>query len=250
MRFEVLGVLRASGEYGEIALPRGRSSIALSWLLMNAGDVIGVDSLVGVLWDAPPATAQAKTRAIVRELATLFSPGTIETTAAGARISAVKDDIDARHFEQLVHAGRVRLAEGDREVARDVFARALRLWRGDPYPDLRHVLAALPAIHGLVDLRLSAQESLNGLALEQEVAYPLVADLWSQVTVHPERLRLRCQLALALYRVDRQVEALETLRRTRRDLGDAGGQVAELESAILQNSPRLAQGELRRDGTV
>lgn len=243
MRFEVLGPLHAWGDQGAVALARGQSSAALAWLLMNAGDVTTVDSLMSVLWESPPATAAAKTKSIVRDLAAALAPGTIELLSGGARIST-DHDIDARHFATLVASGRRAMVDGDRELARADLERALKLWHGDPYPDLKNALAAAPEIQRLIDLQLSAVEDVNGLALQSPVAYPLVAELRAQVTVHPERTRLWCQLALALYRVDRQVEALETLRQIRSESDDADGRIRRLESAILQNAPELGLGEL------
>ena len=62
---------------------------------------------------------------------------------------------------------------------------------------------------------------------------------------HPYRERLRRQLVLALYRSDRQAEALEAHRAARRALMDELGiepsaGLAELEQAILHHDPALA----------
>lgn len=243
MRFEVLGALRVCSDTREISIPRGRSSAALSWLVLNAGHAIAAESLAGVLWEQPPATAQAKTRAIVRELELVLGPGVIDRTPTGACLDADVHEIDVARFEHLAAAGRAHLVAGDPGAAREDFAQALNLWRGEPCPDLAQALPAVAALAGLVDLRLSVQEEVNALDLAGSVAYPLVAELRAQVTAHPDRPRLQRQLALALYRVDRQVEALETLRGARAELGDAEGSIDALETAILRHSPELLTGE-------
>jgi DNA-binding SARP family transcriptional activator len=76
------------------------------------------------------------------------------------------------------------------------------------------------------------------------VDYRLVADLRAAVTVHPYRPRLWRQLALALYRTGRQVEALATLREAAavRDAPDPDAEA--LHSAILRQDPALLAGEL------
>ena len=243
MRFEVLGALRVRRDDGEITIARGRSSSALSWLAVNAGRSVTAESLITVLWEQPPVTAAAKVKAIVRELGAAVGPGVIDRSPSGFRIDADVHDIDALRFEQLAGSGRECLAGGDLGRAREALEAALRLWRGDPCPDLAQALPALATIAGLVNLRLSVQEELNALDLLGNVAYPLVAELRAQVTAHPERPRLQRQLALALYRVDRQVEALETLRGACDELGDDDGRIGALEAAILRHSPDLAGGE-------
>lgn len=244
MQFEVFGTLRATGPDGPIRLARGQNAAVLSWLLLNAGDVVSIDSVIDVLWERPARNAATKAKAVIREVAQQFPAGTIEKIAGGARIDPDCHDVDSRTFEDAVMTARGQVAQGSLTLARDGFERALSMWHGDPYPDLKDVLVALPTINRLVDLRQSVYEELNAIALQAEVGYPLVAEVRSQMTLHPQRSRLRRQLAVALYRVDRQVEALEVLRQTRLELGDVDGSARRLETAILQNDPDLERGEL------
>lgn len=243
MRFDVLGPLRAAGARGPVVVPRGRSAAALCWLIASANQPVPVEALVPVLWTKPPPTALAKARLIARSLGPVLDPGTLEVGAA-IRLIVSDDAVDAWRFERLIREARSHLAAGDRARGQANLRDALALWRGDPYPELERALPALGLIDHLADLRLSAAEDLNALALAEPVDYPLVAELRSQVVLHPERPRLRRQLALALYRTDRQVEALTVLRELRRDQGDEDGRAAALESAMLQHAPELARGEL------
>ena len=72
----------------------------------------------------------------------------------------------------------------------------------------------------------------------------LVGELEALVGTHPLRERLRAQLMLALYRSDRQAEALRTYQDLRRVLGEELGiepsrELASLEEAMLLQRPEL-----------
>ena len=65
---------------------------------------------------------------------------------------------------------------------------------------------------------------------------------------HPYRERLRAQLMLALYRTDRQADALQAYQDARRalveELGiEPGERLRELEAAVLAQEPELAVPE-------
>ena len=73
----------------------------------------------------------------------------------------------------------------------------------------------------------------------------VVAELEPLVEEHPYRERLRAQLMLALYRADRQADALQAYQNARRklveELGiEPGERLRELESAILAQDAALA----------
>ena len=240
MHFDVLGPLRVTGPDGRVAVPGGRSSAALCWLVANANEWVSFDALVPLLWARPPASAVAKSRLITRSLGPLLEPGTLEV-GERVRLIAADQALDAWRFERLVREATTHLQSADPARAQVNLQEALALWRGDPYPELNRALPAQPVIDRLTELRLTAIEELNELALALPVDYPVVAELRSQVVLFPDRPRLRRQLALALYRTDRQVEALHVLRELRRDLGDDEGDVAALQSAMLRHAPELAR---------
>lgn len=246
MRFEVLGPLQISGADGPVRVPGGRSATALCWLIANANESISFDSLVPILWEVPPASAAAKTRVLVRSLALQFPP---ETLQVGSRVRLVvpDDGVDVWRFERLIADAHTQLRADDAARVRVNLEAALALWRGEPYPELDRAAAAIGVIDRLIDLRLGAVEELNALALRGRIDYTVVAELRSLVVLYPERPRFRRQLALALYRTNRQIEALDVLRDVRRDFDDEEGQTATLQSAILHHAPELEAGELIDD---
>jgi DNA-binding SARP family transcriptional activator len=241
VHFDVLGPLRVTGSAGRVPVPSGRSSAALAWLVANANEWLSINGLVSLLWRDPPATAAAKTRLLVRSLEPLLEPGTLEFSDR-VRLIVPGQAVDAWRFEELVTEARKHLvtghAAGDARRARVNLREALALWRGDPYPELDRALPAQAVIERLHELRVTAIEELNELALA-EADYALVAELRSQVILFPDRSRLRRQLALALYRTDRQVEALDVLRELRRELGDDDGRSAALQAAFLRHDRQI-----------
>ena len=95
------------------------------------------------------------------------------------------------------------------------------------------------------DLRLSATEDRIDADLGLGRHAALVAELAELVERHPERERLRGQQMLALYRCDRQADALAAYQDYRRRLGAELGlapapALRALEQAILEHDPALA----------
>ena len=118
------------------------------------------------------------------------------------------------------------------------------MWRGRPLADLEFEPFARLEVERLEELRLGAIEE----RIEAELAVgrhaALCAELDVLVEEHPLRERLRGQLMLALYRSDRQADALEVYRAGRSLLVDElglepGPRLRELERAILEQDAAL-----------
>ena len=154
------------------------------------------------------------------------------------------DALDVRRFEALLEQGRRQLAGGEPEPASLTLRDALALWRGPALADLAFERFAQTEIARLEELRLTALEARIDADLALGRHDSLVAELETLVAAHPYREGLRAQLMLALYRSDRQGEALETYRRARQtfsvELGiEPGPRLRELERAILRHDPSL-----------
>ena len=95
------------------------------------------------------------------------------------------------------------------------------------------------------DLRLAALEDLNEAKLALGRHSELVGQLEALIGEHPYRERLRAQLMLALYRCERQADALQAYQDARstlvEELGiEPGERLRELERAVLAQDPALA----------
>src|ERR671910_493032 len=105
------------------------------------------------------------------------------------------------------------------------------------------ILGPLEVLHEDQPIPLGGTKRRAKLALGRQAE--VIAPLEALVEEHPYRERLRAQLMLALYRADRQADALQAYQdaRTRlvEELGiEPGERLRELERAILAQDPALA----------
>jgi YVTN family beta-propeller protein len=130
------------------------------------------------------------------------------------------------------------------DAAAEKLREGLALWRGPPLADFAYEPFAQAEIARLEQLRLAALEQRIEADLELGRHADVVGELETLVTEHPLREGLRAQLMLALYRCDRQAEALAAYRRGRQllveELGiEPSSSLRELHAAILAQDPSL-----------
>ena len=130
------------------------------------------------------------------------------------------------------------LTRGDATGASDLLRQALGLWRGTALADLAYEAFAQVAIDRFEELRLGALEQRIEAELILGRHTELLGELEGLVAEHPLREPLCRQLMLALYRSNRQAEALDVYRRTRAVLVEEFGieptpALHALERAIL-----------------
>ena len=145
-----------------------------------------------------------------------LGPERIELDGPGYRLRLAPGELDLERFELLVARGRAELAAGEADAAASSFREALGLWRGPAYEDVRYEAFAQAEVARLEELRLAALEDRIEADLALGRHRELVPELEALVAEHGSRERLCGQLMLALYRSDRQADALEVFRRARR----------------------------------
>lgn len=237
LRIEVLGPLRVGTESGPIGIG-GQSAVLLGWLVMHANRPLRIEELARLLAEDTPAGPDQRVRTLLRRLATEV-PGAIDLEPSTVRLTAAEETIDASQFTALAADARRHWREGDHErVAEDV-ERGLALWRADPYPELAHLLDAMPAIEALNRTRLAVLEMQQELAMAGGVDFTTVAQLRHLVDAHPDRLGFRLLLARALHLLDRQADALAVLRQA---VAELGGHPASrrLTDLIAHRDPQVA----------
>jgi DNA-binding SARP family transcriptional activator/class 3 adenylate cyclase len=253
MDFRILGPLEASDEGVQVALGGSKQRALLALLLLRANETISTDRLIDELWgDSPPATAaktvQVHVHRLRRALAGNGGGGASDvlvTREHGYELRVDSDQVDARRFERLLDAARAASASGDPQAALAAAEQALALWRGRPLGDLADEPFARHEIDRLDDLRVAAVEQLIDAKLALARHAEVVAELEALIDEHPYREGLRAQLMLALYRCDRQAEALQAYQNARKvlvgELGiEPGERLRELEGSILAQDPALA----------
>ena len=241
-RFCLLGPLEASADGKPVPLPSGKPSALLARLLLDAGRVVAVETLVDSLWgERAPASAQKVLQVYISQLRKVLGAGQISTRAPGYLIQVESDEHDLGRFEALAESAR-EAADPARRA--ELLEEALALWRGTPLAEFRDEPFAPVAARRLEELRLSALEQRIEAALELGEHARLVGELEALVEQEPLREWPRRQLMLALYRSGRQAEALERYRDGRRllvqELGiEPSPRFQELERAILRHDPTL-----------
>ncbi|MFI7585646.1 BTAD domain-containing putative transcriptional regulator [Spongisporangium articulatum] len=249
--FRLLGQveLRRDGVRVELGGPKQRALLAA--LLLRAGRVVPLDRLVDDLWpDHPPARAAATVQVFVSNLRRALEPdrprgaaaSVLVTAAPGYRLVVDPARVDAVRFAGLAADGRAA-RDDDPERAVELLGAAADLWHGPALADLSEPFARSEATR-LEELRLGAEEDRADAELALGRHATVVAELEQRVGRHPMRERSRAQLMRALYRCDRQADALRVYREgsrlLREELGvEPGAPLRELELAVLRQDPEL-----------
>ena len=240
MEFHILGPLEVFEDGQAIDLGGQKQRALLAVLLLHANEVVSSDRLMDALWpERPPDTAAKALQVYVSQLRKLLGRERLETRPPGYLLRVGKGELDAELCLRLAEEGRPR--------------EALALWRGPPLSDFAFEPFANPEIARLDELRVTCLEERveEDLAAGRHAA--VVGELESLVASHPLRERLRAQLMLALYRSDRQAEALDCYQVGRNRLSDElglepGESLKALQRQILAHDPALDLPE--RTGSV
>jgi DNA-binding SARP family transcriptional activator len=254
MRYGILGPLEVLDPDGaEVDLGGPKQASVLAALLVDAGLVVPLDSLIDRVWGGkPPSTAAATIQGYISNLRKALEPAKTARTPSSVLISkangysllADPTTVDASVFESLVGEGRALLPSDPGAAAR-LLREALALWRGPALADYRYDQFAQAEIARLDELHLIGFELSMDARLALGEHAELVPELERLVSEHPLRERLWGQLMVALYRSGRQAEALRAYSRVRRVLAEELGldpspALSQLEEAILAHDPAVA----------
>lgn len=242
MGIQLLGPVVVDG--GGTLRPRDRTALAA--LAVRRGQVLTPDHLADALWgENPPPSWPKQVQICVARLRKVLGPSTIQTVApTGYRLALSDDEVDIDRFEQLIERGRLLAASDEPDRATSTFARALSLWRGNPFGDLDAWPPGRSEAARLEELHRSAEEELSDARLASGEHREVAAEAETLVADEPLRERRWAILALAQYRCGRQADALRSLERARRTLVDQlgihpGTELVALEAAILRQDTAL-----------
>ncbi|WP_431992208.1 AfsR/SARP family transcriptional regulator [Streptomyces albogriseolus] len=248
--FGILGPLLVLRSGTPVQINAAKLRMLLASLLAEADRVVTVDTLVHRLWgETPPLRARNTLQNYVlrlrRALGSHADTGPLRTHPRGYLIETGPETLDVRRFASLVRLGRTALEQNAAERAAALLRQALELWRGDPLCDLPG--DAFP------ELRLTLQEQ-HLAALELRIDADLAAgrsadvlpELRALVEAHPLREHFWTQRMLALYRCQRQSEALECYRTVTALLSDElgvtpGPALRDMHARLLAAAPDLGE---------
>src|SRR5947209_7339028 len=248
MEYRILGPLEVADEGEPVPLGRLKERLVLAVLLLHANDFVSRERLIDELWgESPPPTARKAVNVYVSQLRKALTRNgrdPIATEDGGYRIGVGADELDVAHMQHLLASARERAAAGELEAAVELLREALALWRGPTLAGLLLESRGRDEVAQLDELRLTALMDRIDCDLALGRHEDALGELQVLVGEHPLRERLRAQLMLALYRADRQAEALDAYQQAREVLVEELGvepspPLQRLQKGILAQEPAL-----------
>src|SRR5438067_6166574 len=245
VEYRILGPLEVVDEGEPVALGRLKERLVLAVLLLHANEFVSRERLIDELWgESPPPTAKKAVNVYVSQLRKALTRNghdPIATADGGYRLEVGSGELDTAHLRQLLANASERTAAGELEAAAEPLRESLALWRGPTLAGLLLESHGRDEVAQLDELRLTVLMDRIDSDLALGRHEDVLGELHVLVGEHPLRERLRAQLILALYRADRQAEALEAYQQAREVL---------VEELGIEPSPalqRLQQGILIQD---
>ncbi|WP_329413717.1 winged helix-turn-helix domain-containing protein [Nocardia vinacea] len=225
------------------ALPGARSRLLLAALALRPGRSRSAQALIDEVWgEQPPRAPMNALHTQVSRLRSALPDAALEIGPAGYRLRLTADQVDLTLVDDLVHAARVKQADGDHAGCLEVLTQARSLWRGEPGADL-------PAGDLADELRTAAAHRWSELEAIEVAARVATGDLDGAVAItrrtavaKPLDEAAHATLMRLLAAAGRPNEALDVFASMRgrlvEELGaDPGPALVELNTAILRGDP-------------
>jgi SARP family transcriptional regulator, regulator of embCAB operon len=248
-RYGLLGSLRVLGGAGGSTIGARKIQTLLCVLLIRSGQVVSIEQLTAELWgDCAPRRSTAALQVYVSQLRKFLCQegvaNPIVTRLPGYVLNLGPDRIDVHVFQDLVRDGRHAARSGRHEEAVALFEEGLSMWRGPALMGLRDSPIVSVFATWLDEFYLECVESMIESSLALGRHRDLIGTLQAMTAQHPLREAFYRQLMLALYRSERQADALRVYQNARALLSDELGLepcrgLRDLQEAILSADDRL-----------
>lgn len=245
MEFRLLGPVEVEEDGRALSLGGRRQRAVLTHLLLRRGTPVTSDELIEQVWgDAAPAAVRASLHTYVSRLRAELGAQRLAKRSQGYVLHAEPEEVDAVRFEQALALARSRSDE-DAGAAAQAYEQALALSRGPALGELADE-PCLEAEAARLDALVAAarrEQVTVGLRLGRHAALlPVVEDLLRR---NPLQEDLWGDYVLALYRCDRQADALTAFERARTTLRDELGiepspRLRALHAQVLRQDPDLS----------
>lgn len=217
----------------------------LAFLALDVGRSRSVESIIGALWgEHAPASAANLVHGYISDLRKVIGHEHIQTTDSGYALLVDGDSVDLMQFHAL-HEQALTVLPTDAQAALALIEEALDLAAEAPFGENPPDGPLAAAATRLAEQRVDALELHTQMLVSVDQHRKAVTVLDELVQQHPYREGLWVTLALALYRCDRQVDALRRITEARRILEDdlgisPGWRLIEIEHQILNHEPTLS----------
>ncbi|WP_035847805.1 AfsR/SARP family transcriptional regulator [Kitasatospora azatica] len=244
MEYRILGPVQIWAAGQEDALGGTKQRTTFAALVVAGGRAVSDEYLSRLLWDqSPPNTAAAQIHTYASRIRRRLDPHTpLLRSRAGYRLLAEEVPCDHVEFAHRTRDGLAALRAQEYARAAEQLTRALALWRGEALADTTEQLveAERPSLE---EARLEALEGRIEAELILGRHRQLIPELTRLVSRHPMRERFRALLMTALYRSERQAEAMSLFRDGRRILVDELG--VEPGRLLVRTYEAILSGEVR-----
>jgi DNA-binding SARP family transcriptional activator/plasmid stabilization system protein ParE len=225
LRFGVLGPVTAWRGSDVVGLGSGKCRLVLGMLLLHANNRVDREQIIDSVWGAkPPRSAINLVQKYVGDVrrSLELDGGSLETVGAGYLLRVTPEQLDSAQFATHLAQARETRSGGDLITARRRLTDAMVLWRGPAFSGVDTPAADTERAR-LDEYRVCALEDLAELDLMRGEHALAVAELSRLAAEYPFRERVRKLLMIALYRGDRQADALAVYRDIQHLLADELG---------------------------
>ena len=243
--------VRVSGETVQLS-PLERNLVAI--LALAKGTVVSTARIIDCMWgERPPASPRSRVQGLISSLRRKIGEALV-TRHPGYLLDPAACLVDVDRCQE--RARQSRLAKSHGEIARWL-REALDVWRGEALDGVDAPGIDVDRVR-LGELRIGLLEERFAAELDAGNHTEVVGEVSAAVAEHPLRERLAGQLMVALYRCNRQADALKAYQALRdrlvEELGsDPCADLRNLHASILRGedtySPpapeRPRRGELR-----
>ena len=251
MEVRLLGCIEVDLDGSAIRIGAAKARWLLAFLALPVGRSRSVDSIIDALWgEHAPSSAPNLVQGYVSDLRKVVGREHIKTTENGYALDIADTAVDVVRFQELLRRARsVETAEP--HVALKLLDEALALGASTPFGEVPPDGPLAAASARLTEQWVEAAELHAQTLLDLGDHHDAIAELDELIEQHPYREGLRATLAVALYRSDRQVDALRCLADARRVLADdlgvsPGRRLVEVEQQILNHDAALAARAVRQ----
>ncbi|WP_218023244.1 AfsR/SARP family transcriptional regulator [Nocardia altamirensis] len=252
VRVDLLGSVSVVADGIRTELRAGKIRSMLATLALDAGRIVYYDELVQELWpgeslknprNALQAHATRIRRTFERSILQTDQCCALRAVYNGYILDIPHELVDSNRFLDLTARGATALSHDPAEAAR-LLRQGLDLWRGPALLNTHTGERCRGAAAFLEERRLLAWEDLTSAHLLLGDNRQAATELRRLVATHPTRERLCALLMLALYRTDRQSDALRLFHCTRKHLDEElgvepGKALLRLYEDILTQHPAL-----------